>query len=69
LRHPSAANDSAPSHRNTGVFISPPMPKIFKTSPKNDHPRIAQNVFSGFSTIFYILPKGIQNHSIMIANI
>jgi hypothetical protein len=28
----------------------------FKTSLKNNHPRIAQNDFSGFSPIFYIYP-------------
>jgi hypothetical protein len=27
---------------------------LSKTSPENDQPRIAQNGFSGFSTMFYI---------------
>ena len=59
LRHPSAAFDAAPSHQNMSEVL-------FKTSPKNDHPRIAQNGFSGFSTMFYILPLRNQIHSIMV---
>jgi hypothetical protein len=34
---------------------------LFKTSPKNTEPRIAQNGVSGFSTMFYILPCEIKS--------